>query len=225
MTEKSDKKKKVKTLTKERVDLQKLSKIMSGGLSLAGQSAVRTDARKKVTGTQLYGADYAPEGFLHGKILRSPHPHALIKSINGDKARALPGVVAVLTAKDVPGRNGFGAIIPDQPVICEDKVRFVGDGVALVAAETEKAAQEALGLIEVAYEPLPAVFDPREALKEDAPKIHAKGNLLSYNKLRKGDVDTLNYFNNWIGYVTSEGWLKERKAYWFETKDWESQIQ
>jgi len=189
MTEKSKKKKKVKTLTKERVDLQKISKILSGGLSVAGQSAVRTDARSKVTGTQRYAADYAQDGFLHGKILRSPHPHALINSLNIDKARALPGVVAVLTAKDVPGRNGFGAIIPDQPVICEDKVRFVGDGVALVAAETEKAAQEALSLIEVDYEPLPAVFDPREALKKDAPKIHEKGNRLAYNKLRKGDVD------------------------------------
>ena len=79
-----------------------------------------------------------------GKILRSPYPHALIKSIDTKKAEDLEGVVAVLTAKDVPGRNGFGAIIPDQPVICGDKVRFVGDGVALVAAETEQIAQEAL---------------------------------------------------------------------------------
>ena len=145
---------------------------------------MRTDARSKVTGAKQYAADFAQDGFLHGKILRSPHPHALIKSLNCDKARALPGVVAVLTAKDVPGRNGFGAIIPDQPVICEDKVRFVGDGVALVAAETEKAAQEALSLIEVDYEPLPAVFDPRESLKTDAPKIHQKGNRLSYNNPR-----------------------------------------
>ena len=98
-------------------------------------------------------------------------------------------MAAVLTAKDVPGRNGFGAIIPDQPVICGDKVRYVGDAVALVAAETEKIAQRALELIEVDYEPLPAVFDPREALKEDAPKIHEQGNLLSYNKLRKGDLE------------------------------------
>ena len=88
-------------------------------------------------------------------------------------------MLAVLTAKDVPGRNGFGAIIPDQPVICGDKVRFVGDAVALVAAETERIAHEALKLIEVEYESLPAVLDPREALREDAPKIHEKGNLLS----------------------------------------------
>ena len=78
-------------------------------------------------------------------------------------------MAAVLTAADVPGRNGFGAILPDQPVICGEKVRFVGDGVALVAAETEKIAHQALELIEVEYEPLPAVFDPREALKEGCP--------------------------------------------------------
>lgn len=158
-------------------------------LSVAGQSPARTDARQKVTGSLKFCGDFAQEGFLHGKILRSPHPHALIKSIDTKEARSLPGVVAVLTAEDVPGRNGFGAIIPDQPVICGDKVRYVGDGVALVAAETELAAQKALEFIKVNYEILPAIFDPRDALKEDAPKIHEDGNLLSKNKLRKGDVD------------------------------------
>ena len=189
MKEKTDKKKKIKVLTKEKIDLQRLFKVPVPDLSVAGRSLVRTDARQKVTGALKFGADYAQEGFLHGKILRSPHPHALIKSINTAKAKSLPGVIAVLTAEDVPGRNGFGPIIPDQPVICGDKVRFVGDGVALVAAETELAAQRALEQIKVEYEILPAVFDPRDALKEDAPKIHQDGNLLSYNKLRKGDVD------------------------------------
>ena len=189
MKEKTDKKKKVKILTKEKVDLQQLFKVPSKELAVAGQSLARTDARQKVMGTLKFGADFAQEGFLHGKILRSPHPHALIKSINTEKAKSMPGVIAVLTADDVPGRNGFGAIIPDQPVICGDKVRFVGDGVALVAAETERIAQLALERIEVEYEILPAVFDPRDALKEDAPRIHEKGNLLSYNKLRKGDVN------------------------------------
>jgi CO/xanthine dehydrogenase Mo-binding subunit len=189
MKEKTEDKKKIKVLTKERIDLQQLLKAPAGDLSVAGQSLVRTDARQKVTGALKFGADFAQEEFLHGKILRSPHPHALIKSINTEKAQAVPGVIAVLTAEDLPGRNGFGAIIPDQPVICEDKVRFVGDGVALVAAETELAAQRALEQIRVEYEVLPAVFDPRDALKEDAPKIHENGNLLSYDKLRKGDVD------------------------------------
>lgn len=184
-----EKKEKTRVLTKEKLDLQQLVKAPEVGLSVAGQSVTRTDALQKATGKLMFGADYSKEGFVHGKILRSPHPHALLKSIDMDKAKNLPGVVAVLEAKDVPGRNGFGAIIPDQPVICGDKVRFVGDGVALVAAETEEIAERALELIHVEYESLPAIFDPRDAMKEDAPKIHEKGNLLSYNKLRKGDVD------------------------------------
>lgn len=175
-------------LTKEQPDLEKLSGTISP-LQVAGKSVPRTDALSKVTGRLQYGADFSQQDFLHGKILRSPHPHALIRGINTKRAEQLPGVAAVLTAESVPGRNGFGAIIPDQPVMCRDKVRFVGDGVALVAAETEEIARRALELIEVNYERLAAVFDPRDALKEGAPKIHDKGNLLSYNKLRKGDVE------------------------------------
>lgn len=189
MEKKTEKKQKIKVSTKEKVDLRHLFKTPSVGLSVAGQSLTRTDGRQKVAGSFKFAADLGQEGFLHGKILRSPYPHALIKSINTKKAMSLPGVVAILTAKDLPGRNGFGAIIPDQPVICGDKVRFVGDGVALVAAETEKLAQRALQLIEVVYEILPAIFNPCDALKEDAPKIHADGNLLAHNKLRKGDVN------------------------------------
>ncbi len=189
MEKKIEKKQKIKLSTKEKVDLRHLFKTPAVGLSVAGQSFTRTDSRQKVAGTFKFGADLGQEGFLHAKILRSPYPHALIKSINTRKAMSLPGVVAILTAKDLPGRNGFGAIIPDQPVICGDKVRFVGDGVALVAAETEKLAQRALQLIEVEYEILPAIFNPCDALKEDAPKIHADGNLLAHNKLRKGDVN------------------------------------
>lgn len=189
MPEERDEKKRVKVLTKDKIDLNQLLTVPAGALSVAGKSMVRTDARAKVMGALDFGADYAQEGFLFGKILRSPHPHALIKSIDITKAKALPGVAAVLTAKDVPGRNGFGAIIPDQPVICGDKVRYVGDGVALVAAETEAIAQHALELIQVEYESLEPVFDPREALKEAAPKIHDEGNLLSFNKLRKGEVE------------------------------------
>ncbi len=190
MPDKTERESRVKVLTRERVDLSGLVKLTEGPHAVAGQSVIRTDDPLKVTGRLMYGADFSDTGFLHGKILRSPHPHALIKSIDVEAARAHPGVVAVLTAKDVPGRNGFGAIIADQPVICGDKVRFVGDGVALVAAETERAAQEALGLIEVDYEPLPAVFDPRDGMREDAPRIHEAGNLLSEDRLIKGDVAT-----------------------------------
>jgi CO/xanthine dehydrogenase Mo-binding subunit len=189
MSTKTHDHKQTKTLTKDKPDLQELIKTSKVSPSVVGKSIVRTDALSKVTGKLAFGADYSQEGFLHGKILRSPYPHAVIKSIDIEKAKNLPGVAAVLTAEDVPGRNGFGGIIPDQPVICGDKVRFVGDGVALVAAETEKIANQALELIKVEYDLLPPVFDPLEALKEDAPKVHEKGNLLSYNKLRKGDAE------------------------------------
>lgn len=189
MKEDTKAKKEVRVMTKEKVDIQEMFSVPEADLSVAGQSIVRTDARQKVTGALKFCGDFAVDGYLHGKILRSPHPHALIKSIDTKKAESMPGVVAVLTAEDVPGRNGFGPIIPDQPVICGDKVRFVGDGVALVAAETELAAQQALEHIKVEYEILPAVFDPLEALEQDAPQIHEGGNLLSKNKLRKGDVE------------------------------------
>lgn len=157
-------------------------------LSVVGKSAIRVDAYEKVRGKLQYGADLEYPDALHGKVLRSPYPHALIKKIDIEKAEALPGVKVVLTAKDVPGRNGFGAIIPDQPVICGDKVRYVGDGVALVAAESEEVAIQALELIEVEYEPLAAVFSPVDAMRSDAPKIHEKGNLLTTARIRKGDV-------------------------------------
>jgi CO/xanthine dehydrogenase Mo-binding subunit len=188
MDSKSGEKKKV--LTREPITLAQFIPLPAEPeLSVVGLPVQRTDGKLKVMGKLAYGADHPQEGFLHGKILRSPHPHALIKSIQTEKARKLRGVAAVLTAKDVPGRNGFGVAIPDQPVICGDKVRFVGDAVALVAAETEEIAQRALSLIEVEYELLPAVFDPQDALKPGAPAIHEKGNLLNHHKLRKGDVE------------------------------------
>ncbi|MGB9628748.1 MAG: xanthine dehydrogenase family protein molybdopterin-binding subunit, partial [Thermodesulfobacteriota bacterium] len=183
--EKEKKKKKVMVKEKEVLEIPP----MVEELSVVGKPAIRVDAHDKVKGKLAFGADLEFHDALHGKVLRSPYPHALIKRINVEKAKAIPGVRAVLTAKDVPGRNGFGAIIPDQPVICGDKVRFVGDGVALVAADTEEMAIQALEAIEVEYELLPAVFSPIEAMKPEAPKIHEKGNLLTTARIRKGDVD------------------------------------
>ena len=98
MREESDKRRKTKVITKEKLDLHQLFKAPEVGLSVAGQPATRTDALSKATGKLMFGADYSQEGYLYGKILRSPHPHALIKSINVAKAERLPGVVAVLTA-------------------------------------------------------------------------------------------------------------------------------
>ncbi len=158
-------------------------------LEVIGKQVIRKDGYGKVTGRLKFGADFDKAGFLYGKVLRSPYPHALIKKIDTEKAKTVPGVVAVLTAKDVPGRNGFGAIIPDQPVLCGDKVRYIGDGVALVAAISEDIAVQALEQIRVEYEPLPAVFSPIEAMKPEAPKIHEKGNLLTTVRIRKGDTE------------------------------------
>ena len=126
---------------------------------------------------------------LYAKVARSKYPHALIKSINTARAEAVPGVVTVLTHKDVPGLNGFGILIPDQPVLCSDKVRYLGDAVAVVAAETLEAAEKAAGLVEVEYSPLPVVSDPLEAMKPDAPKVHEKGNILRHCRSCVGDVD------------------------------------
>jgi CO/xanthine dehydrogenase Mo-binding subunit len=158
-------------------------------LHVAGKSKTRVDAYTKVTGRLKYGADIEYPGALVGKVLRSPHAHALIKKVETTEAEALTGVAAILKAKDVPGKNAFGAIIPDQPVICGDKVRFIGDAVALVAAETEAIADQALALIKVEYEPIPAVFSAMDALKPDAPKVHEGGNLLTMGKVRRGDLE------------------------------------
>jgi len=157
--------------------------------AIIGKSRPRLDAKDKVTGKLKYIADMECQEALHGKVLRSPYPHALIKGIDTSKAEALPGVVAVVTSKDIPGKNGWGAIIPDQPVVCGDKVRFVGDGVALVAAVDEKTAIRALRLIKVDYEELSAVFSPIDAMKSDAPKIHESGNLITTSRVVKGDVE------------------------------------
>ncbi|MGZ3560009.1 MAG: xanthine dehydrogenase family protein molybdopterin-binding subunit, partial [Thermodesulfobacteriota bacterium] len=179
-------KRKKKVLVKEKV--LEMPPVMEE-LSTVGKSAVRVDAYAKVRGKLQYGGDIDYPGALHGKVLRSPHAHALIKKIDTEKAKTLPGVVAVLTAKDIPGRNGFGAIIPDQPVLCGDKVRYIGDGIAMAAAISEDIAIQALDLIEVEYELLPAVFSPIEAMKPEAPKIHEKGNLITTSKIRKGDTE------------------------------------
>ena len=104
-------------------------------------------------------------------------------------AQALPGVAAVLTAADVPGRNAFGRIIPDQPAFAVDVVRYIGDPVACVFAETAAAAEEACRLVQVDYEALPGVFSPEAAAQPDAPRLHEKGNLLKEVRVRRGQPD------------------------------------
>lgn len=134
----------------------------------------RLDAKLQVTGQTQFVADMYLPGMLYAKALLSPEHHARILRLDTSKAERLPGVRAVATAKDVPN-NTTGQIIPDQPVFAEDKVRYRGEPIALVAADTEEIAQEAVELIEVEFERLPAVFDAREALKPGAPTIHEEG--------------------------------------------------
>ena len=138
---------------------------------IVGTSVPRAEGPDKVTGRTRYAADIPRAGLLWGKILRSPHPHARIRGIDASRARKAPGVRAVVTGRDVPN-HFMGKQIRDLPVLCWDRVRYVGDRVAAVAAETPEAAETALGLIDVDYEVLPAVFDPVAATEPEAPLLH-----------------------------------------------------
>jgi CO/xanthine dehydrogenase Mo-binding subunit len=172
--------------------------------SIIGTGVGRVEGAEKVSGTAIYGADVHFADALWGKILRSPYPHARIKSIDTSKAWNVPGVKAIVTGKDEPERYQ-GKSIRDIPVLCWDKVRFVGDRVAAVAAEDKDAAEEAVNLIEVEYEELPAVFDVLDAMSPDAPVLHdnapgydgapadimapAGGNIVNKLSWGKGDID------------------------------------
>ena len=146
----------------------------------------------KVTGKAQYTDDLTFPGMLFARTLRSPLPHARILAIRTDAARQLPGVHAVLTHEDVPGENLHGLVFRDWPVLCSDVVRYVGDAVAIVAADTEEIAAAALALIEVDYEPLTVVGDPKFAHSPEAPILHPNhptGNLLKHIKVRHGDIE------------------------------------
>lgn len=140
-----------------------------------GQPTTRVEGRDKVTGAMRYTADVTLPGLLWGRALRSPLPHARIVHIETSRARQVPGVHAVLTGADVRGVR-YGRRLFDVPVLAEDRVRFIGERVAAVAAEDRDAAEEALARIEVEYEDLPAVFDPLQALQPDAPLLHPEVN-------------------------------------------------
>ncbi|WP_018662114.1 xanthine dehydrogenase subunit D [Heyndrickxia acidiproducens] len=152
--------------------------------------SIRPDGMAKVTGSLSYLTDLSFPDMLYGKILRSQHPHAKIISIDTSRAEQLPGVAAIITAKDVPGLNGFGIVMPDQPVFCKDRVRYVGDAIAAVAAASVEIAEKALERIEVVYKPLPVIDSPKKALDPAAPVLHAGGNILHRAENRRGDVET-----------------------------------
>ena len=156
-----------------------------------GQSVVRGEGPDKVTGRTIYAADVSLPGMLWGKVLRSPFPHARIVSIDTTEAKAVPGVHAVITAADLP-ESLVGRRLRDMPVLAREVVRFVGEKVAAVAAETEEAAEEALLLIDVEYEELDAVFDAHEAMEPDAPTLHPE--MSGYEGLPQPKSDINNVF-------------------------------
>src|ERR1044072_446501 len=143
---------------------------MAKPASIIGASVGRVEGADKASGRATYGADVHFADALWRKILRSPYPHARIKSIDVSKAWQVPGVKAIVTGKDEP-EHYQGKSIRDIPVLCWDKVRYVGDKVAAVAAESRDAAEEAINLIDVDYEELPAVFDVIEAIEPGAPGV------------------------------------------------------
>ena len=165
-----------------------------------GKSPARADAWEKVRGRPIYAADFSLPGMLHGRIVRSPYSSARIVRIDVEAARALPGVVAVLTHEDVP-RNEMrmelpgrmaeataGAVLAFQPVLASDRVRFHGEAVVAIAAETPEIAAQAAELVVIDYEDLPGVWDPETALRPEAPHVHEGGNVLRRWHVRKGDV-------------------------------------
>ena len=157
-----------------------------------GKPRRKVDGIAKATGQALYTDDIALPGMLHAKTLRSPHAHARIRSIDTTRAAAHPGVAAVITGRDLPIRYGVIPWTPDENALAVDKVRFIGDEVAAVAAVDEDTANEALELIEVDYEPLHAFLDPHEALERETPRIHEtkqRGNVSKHVELDFGDVE------------------------------------
>ncbi|OQY91555.1 MAG: aldehyde oxidase, partial [Chloroflexi bacterium UTCFX4] len=171
-------------------------------MTILGQSLPRVDARAKVTGEAKYPGDIDMPGQVWMKVLFADRPHARIKNIDTAKALAAPGVIAIFTARDVP-MNEYGLGIFDNPVLCgpdaradgtllsrdaQAIVRWIGDKVALVVAETERQAEHARDLIEVTHEDLPAVFDPREAMQAGAPSLNPAhpDNILKHYRVRKG---------------------------------------
>ena len=154
-----------------------------------GARGRRVGGVSRVTGEFVFGSDLRTDGMLFGNIVRSPHAHARIVSIDASAARDHPGVQAVLTAADLPAKRTYGLEFDDQPVLANDRVRYVGEPVAVIAAESERTARAAADSIRVDYELLPAVSDMEEALLPDAPQLHEWGNVVRHLRIEHGDPD------------------------------------
>ena len=159
--------------------------------NVVGKGRVRPDAIEKVTGDAIYTDDLVFDNMLFASVRRAGVPHAFLKSLDISKAKALPGVVAVLTADDIPAEHNHGLVVFDWPVMVGigERVRYVGDALAIVAAETQEIAEQAVALIEAEFEPQTVITDAVQSYQPDAPKLHESGNLLKHIKVRKGDME------------------------------------
>lgn len=156
-----------------------------------GTLQIRPDAIEKVTGAARFTDDLHFPNMLYAAAKRAGIPHGILKSLDVARARSLPGVVAVLTAKDIPGEHNHGIVIRDWPTMIGigERIRYVGDTLAIVAAESRQVAAQAVQLIEAEFELQEVISDPVQALRPDVPQLHAKGNTLKHIKVRKGDVE------------------------------------
>jgi CO/xanthine dehydrogenase Mo-binding subunit len=195
-----------------------------------GTSPTHPDFVEKVKGTLAYADDWHLPGMLYGRVVRAQVPSARLVSLDATAALAVPGVVAVLTARDVPRNriveeaSGLGIEAVPMPVLAEGRIRYHGEPLAVVAAETPEAAEEAAELVVAEYEELPGVYDPEEALHPDAPLVHEQGNVLVHWRIRQGDVDAAlasapvvvegTYRTQWVDHAYLEpeagvGWIDE----------------
>ena len=158
---------------------------------VVGHSHLRPEAVEKVTGIAKYTDDLVFDGMLYAKARRAMVPHAFLTKLDISKAKALPGVVAVLTADDIPAEHNHGLVILDWPVMVGigERVRYVGDTVAIVAAETQEIAEQAAALIEAEFDLQPVITNPVQARQDGVPQLHEKGNLLKHIKVRKGNME------------------------------------
>ena len=163
--------------------------VVAAGVQEIGRIAPRFDAYAKVTGAEKFAADLYPAGLVWAGVKRPEYAHARILAIDTSRASAIPGVLAVLTHRDISGKNRLGIFEKDQPILADDRVRHYGDAVALGVAETKDALAKALAAVAVRYEPLPPVFDPAAALAASAPVLHPErpaGNILLEAEIIQG---------------------------------------
>ena len=158
-------------------------------VAILGRDHPKVDALDKALGRAKFAADYYMPNMLYGGVYRSTVPHAIIKKLNMDKARALPGVACVLDYTAIPGKNRFGIIVKDEPCLVDDKVRRYGDAICVIAAETPEIVEEAKQLIEVEYEELPVINSFESALAEGAVCVHGTTNVHAKKHLEFGNVD------------------------------------